>query len=52
MIFITGHQAAVKQNGELRKDVPAPVPGGTIALPGDTAGEYRNFVLIPILPAR
>lgn len=45
-------KAAVELNGEPRKDVPAPVAGGKVALPGEVAAEYRNLVLIPILPAR
>jgi hypothetical protein len=44
--------AAVEYNGEPRKDVPPPVAGGKLALPGDVAAAYRNLVLIPILPAK
>jgi hypothetical protein len=45
-------QASVEYNGEPRGDVPAPVVGGKVALPGAMAAEYRNLVLIPIAPAK
>lgn len=51
-VTVRGGKAAVEYNGEPRKDVPAPLAGGKLALPGDAAAEYRNLVLIPILPAK
>jgi len=51
-VTVRDGKAAVEYNGEPRKDVPAPVAGGKLALPGDAAAEYRNLVLIPILPAK
>lgn len=51
-VTVRDGKAAVEYNGEPRKDVPAPVAGGKLALPGDASAEYRNFVLIPILPAK
>ena len=45
-------KAGVEFNGEPRADIPAPVAGGKVALPGNVAAEYRNLVLIPILPAK
>ena len=39
----------IEVNGEERTDVPPPVAGGKVALPGTVAAEYRNLVLIPIV---
>jgi hypothetical protein len=51
-VTVRDGKAAVEFNGESRADIPAPVAGGKVALPGNMAAEYRNLVLIPITPAK